>query len=187
MQIHLANSNAGTTGNYFALYDISVQRDVRMTDFKISVKQPHEYFITSTHIGVLDISTIGSTTAHVFPTLVDSLISISILVQLGLTALNTDDYIIIFKATEKYYKAIAFFQLVFGCWTCPCLSKLTPHTAPAIRVQTHTDIVAFWHDCFGSPSLSTLINAEILSVTTTMIRKHTPNLLATSFGHLNKA
>ena len=89
------NADTGTTGMFFACKDITVLREVHRDDHGISVKQPDGSTITSTHKGILDIPTIGPTTAYVFPTLVGSLISISVLVDLGLTAIYNDQYVII--------------------------------------------------------------------------------------------
>ena len=84
--IHKASADTGTTANYFAIKDISMIRNVTKTDTGIAVMKPHGSSVTSTDAGILDIHTVGFTTAHIFPTLVGSLISISVLVDLGLTA-----------------------------------------------------------------------------------------------------
>jgi hypothetical protein len=68
----------------------------------------------------------------------------------------------------------------------------TPHVATsAIRLDSVSDFINFWHGAFGSPSLSTFIPAvekgfiNIPGLTAKKIRRHAPNPLATPAGHLD--
>ncbi len=71
----------------------------------------------------------------------------------------------------------------------------TPHHAPSILFTLQelpcARFVAYWHRAFGSPSLSTFINAlisdfiSIPRLTPALVRKYPPLSCATSFGHLD--
>ena len=187
----LANADAGTTGNYFALKDITVLREVKLTNFGITVKQPDGSAIVSTHVGILDIPTIGPTTAHIFPTLVGSLISISVLVELGLNATYTKEHVIIREGEREVLRGNR--DARSGLWMLDLSLFVQTHSAaPAIRIKTQADLCDFWHGTFGSPALSTFINAvdkgyiKLPGISASLLHKHAPNPLATSFWHLDQ-
>ena len=189
--IHRANADTGTTGNYFAIKDISMLRNVTKTDTGIAVMQPDGSSVTSTHTGILDIPTVGFTIAHIFPTLVGSLISISVLVDLGLTATYTDLFVIICKGEREVLRGDR--DLKTGLWMLDLHDFTQTHTAAlAIQTRTQAEVAAFWHGAFGSPALSTLTAAmdkgfiSIPGISAATMRKHKPNPVATSFGHLDQ-
>ena len=63
--------------------------------------------------------------------------------------------------------------------------------SPAVRLTTADDTINFWHRTFGSPSTSTFIDAiskgwvQIPGVTANLVRRHPPNPVETSLGHLH--
>ena len=128
---HLGNADTGTTGMFFACKDASMLREVHTTESGIAVKQPDGSIIRSTHVGILDVPTIGPTVAHIFPSLVGSLISISVLVDLGLTATYSNKNVCICQGErERSYVAIEIHQLAYGCWIYHNLQDRTPHLWP---------------------------------------------------------
>ena len=64
----LANADSGATGNYLALADISVLRDVRISSVseQISVSVANGTQLRSTHHGYLDVPEHGAMLAHIF-------------------------------------------------------------------------------------------------------------------------
>ena len=139
----------------------------------------------------MDIPTIGPTTAHIFPTLVGSLISISVLADLGLTAIYSDKFVIIKQGEREVLRGNR--DRKTGLWMIDLALFTQTHTASlAIQVHTQADVAAFWHGTFGSPSLSTFTRAidknfiKLPGVTAKLMRKHFPNPLATSLGHLDQ-
>ena len=166
-------------------------REVQTTDSGIMVKQPDGSIIRSTHVGILDVPTIGETVAHIFPSLVGSLISISVLVDLGLTATYSSKHVCIYQGEREILRGDR--DPSTGLWMLD-LSKFTKsHTASlAIQVRTQSEVAAFWHGTFGSPALTTLIKAmdkgfiTLPGVSAALMRKHAPNPVATSLGHLDQ-
>jgi hypothetical protein len=67
----LANADSGATGNYLALADISVLRDVRISSVseQISVSVANGTQLRSTHHGYVDVPEHGAMLAHIFPQL----------------------------------------------------------------------------------------------------------------------
>jgi len=186
------NADTGTTGMFFACKDITVLREVILDEHGISVKQPDGSIVKSTHRGILDIPTIGSTTAYVFPTLVGSLISISVLVELGLTATYTKEFVIIKEGEREVLRGNR--DRSTGLWMLELSAFKQTHTATlAVQVRTEADVAAFWHGAFGSPALSTFTKAidkgfiKLPGVSAASMRKHAPNPMATSFGHLDQS
>ncbi len=107
---------------------------------------------------ILDIPTIGSTTAHVFPTLVGSLISISVLVGLGLTATYSEEFVIIKRGDREVLRGNR--EQHTSLWMLDVSAFTRTHTAAlAIQGRTEADVAAFWHGAFGSPALSTFTRA----------------------------
>ena len=187
----LGNTDTGTTGMFFAWKDSPALRELQETNHGVIVKQPDGSILKSSHIGILDIPTIGPTTAHIFPTLVGSLISISVLADLGLTAIYSDKFVIIKQGEREVLRGNR--DRKTGLWMIDLALFTQTHTASlAIQVHTQADVAAFWHGTFGSPSLSTFTRAidknfiKLPGVTAKLMRKHFPNPLATSFGHLDQ-
>ena len=64
-------------------------------------------------------------------------------------------------------------------------------TGNYIRLADIADFVNFWHATFGSPAVSTFIAAidkgfiREPGLTAAKVRRHTPNSVATAYGHLH--
>jgi hypothetical protein len=164
---------------------------VQPTQLGIAVTQPDGSIVRSTHVGILDIPTIGPTTAHIFPTLVGSLISISVLVDMGLTATYSSKYVSIRKGEREILRGDRDPRT--GLWMLNLSDFTQTHSASlAIQTRTQGDVAAFWHGTFGSPALTTLTKAmdkgfiTIPGLSPALMRKHAPNPVATSFGHLDQ-
>jgi hypothetical protein len=157
----LANADSGATGTYLKLADIKVLRDVKSsskTD-QITVAVAEGTLIKSTHHGYLDVPGHGAMIAHIFPQLQGSLLSISQLVNLGLHASYCSNFVTFFDCDEK-----AVVQgnrdLRTGLWMVD-LRSLSTATASgthqsasaAIKLDSVTDFVNFWHAAFGSPAV----------------------------------
>jgi hypothetical protein len=142
-------------------------------------------------VGILDIPTIGSTTAHIFPTLVGSLISISVLVDLGLTATYDNMFVTVRQGDREVMRGDR--DPKTGLWMLDLSMFTQTHSAAlAVQISTQADVAAFWHGAFGSPALSTFTRAMdngfiiIPGVSAASMRKHAPNPVATPFGHLDQ-
>ena len=195
----LANADSGATGTYLRLADIKVLRDVKISSptHQITVAVAEGTLIRSTHYGFLDVPGHGAMIAHIFPQLSGSLLSISQLVNLGLHASYCSNFVTFFDRDEK-----AVVQgnrdLRTGLWMVD-LRSLSTATASgthqsasaAIKLDSATDFVNFWHAAFGSPAVSTFTSAidnafiRVPGLTATKVRRHPPNSVATAYGHLH--
>jgi hypothetical protein len=205
----LANSDSGATGNYLAFHDIRWLTNVVTTPAKsaITVYIADGNTIRSTHRGTLHVPSVGDMVAYIFPGLKGSLLSISALVNMGLSALFTTSHITILRGSTTVMQGDR--DLTTGLWFLD-LSHFTnasqgEHIAvaatredsclytavPAIRLNTNNDVCEYWHKVFGSLPLPTFINAvdkgwvKIPGLTATLLRKYAPNPIETSMGHLD--
>ena len=98
-----ANADSGTTGNYLAVADISVLRDVCISSptEQISVAVANGTLLQSTHHGYLDVPGHGAMIAYIFPQLKGSLLSISQLVNVGLRVTYCADFVTGFDADNN--------------------------------------------------------------------------------------
>ena len=71
-------------------------------------------------------------------------------------------------------------------------SNHSPSVLFSLQELPHARFVAYWHRAFGSPSLSTFLDAlssnfirGIPRLTAALVRKYPPLSLSTSFGHLD--
>jgi len=99
----LSNADSGATGNYLALTDIRVLRNVTLSSAaeQISVEVATGTLTRSTHHGYLDVPGHGSMIAYVFPQLTGSLLSISALVNVGLHVSYCKDFVTAFDKNEN--------------------------------------------------------------------------------------
>ena len=61
----------------------------------------------------------------------------------------------------------------------------------AVRLDSVAEFVKFWHAAYGSPAVSTFLAAidkafiRVPGLTSAKVRRHTPDSLATAYGHLH--
>jgi hypothetical protein len=96
-------SDTGSTGNYLALPDIRVLRDVKLSSAaeQISVAVATGILVKSTHHGYLDVPGHGAMIAYVFPQLKGSLLSISALINVGLHVTYCNKFVTAFDVNEN--------------------------------------------------------------------------------------
>ena len=143
---------------------------------------------------------VGRMPAHIFPGMSNSLISVSALVDLKLTVTFDCDKVSVLKGrdvilqgdrnplTGLWYLNLSQLQVEPSTLASPVM-----HTAaPAIQLSTADDTIDFWHKTFGSQPASTFLNAVekgwivIPGVTGALVRRHMPQSIATSLGHLDQ-
>ena len=195
----LANADSGATGTYLRIQDIQVLRNVKVSlpADQITVAVAEGTLIRSTHHGYLDVPGHGAMLAHIFPQLHGSLLSISQLVNLGLHVSYCANFVTFFDSEDK-----AVVQgnrdLRTGLWMVDLrfLSTATKDKAhqvasAAIRLDSVSDFVNFWHAAYGSPAVSTFVSAidnnfiRVPGLTAAKVRRNPPNSLATAYGHLH--
>lgn len=99
--VHKINADTGTTGNFIAVSDLTVLLDIKPTLHGITVELPNGEKIVSTHTATLNMPTIplAARSAHIFPALTGSLLSIGLLTDAGLTATYTADKLVVTDPT----------------------------------------------------------------------------------------
>ena len=133
---------------------------------QITVAVAEGTLIRSTHHGYLDIPGHGAMLAHIFPQLRGSLLSISQLVSLGLHVAYCANFVTFFDSEDK-----AVVQgnrdLRTGLWMVDLrfLSTATKDKAhqvasAAIRLDSVSDFVNFWHAAYGSSAVSSVCNRQ---------------------------
>ena len=197
-----ANADSGATGNYLTVGDISVLRDVCFSSptQQISVAVANGTLLQSTHHGFLDVPGHGAMIAYIFPQLKGSLLSISQLVNVGLRVTYCADFVTGFDVNNN-----TVFQgnrdIKTGLWMVDLKSLSTaavgvvhaamPSAASVVRLDSAAEFVKFWHAAYGSPAVSTFISAidksfiRVPGLTSTKVRRHPPDSLATAYGHLH--
>jgi hypothetical protein len=195
----LANADSGATGTYLRIQDIQVLRNVKVSlpADQITVAVAEGTLIRSTHHGYLDVPGHGAMLAHIFPQLHGSLLSISQLVNLGLHVSYCANFVTFFDSEDK-----AVVQgnrdLGTGLWMVDLRSLSTATTgkthqvaSAAIRLDSVSDFVNFWHAAYGSPAVSTFVSAidnnfiRVPGLTAAKVRRNPPNSLATAYGQLH--
>ena len=152
--------------------------------------------------------------AHVLPGLDASLLSISALVDLGLDVLFDKFFVRLIRKIDGTEVFQGSRDSISGLWFID-LAKLQESAssschsvtlsdasfnnqtqyvhiaAPAVRLTTADDTIDFWHKTFGSPSVSTFIDAiskgwiKLPGITAALVRRHPPHSIDTSLGHLH--
>ena len=199
---HSINADTGTTGHFISLPDSAVLLDIQPVDSGISVSLPNGQVITSTHTATLNLPSLplSARSAHIFPTLTGSLLSIGMLTDAGLTAVYTADAVRILDSNGS---------IVLAGWRSPstrlwmidlpapdpgaCTEAPPLYASAVIHHENDSQLVKFYHATLGSPAISTFIEAAsrgfldcFPQLTVTKIRRNKPHTLATSFGHLDQ-
>ena len=131
--------------------------------------------------------------AYIFPTFKGSLISISQIVNLGLTVTYCKDFVTFLKDDFPIFQGDRDTQS--GLWMIDLTALSTPSQDRianlVIRHDSVADMCNFWHATFGYPALSTFTPAvekgfiQIPSLTAKKLRSHPPNPTETAAGHLD--
>ena len=192
----LANADSGATGTYLTVSDIAVLNNVQLSAIteQIVVSVATGALIHSTHHGYLNIPGHGSIRAYVFPQLKGSLLSISQLVDLGLRVTYCKTMV---KAIDKDDNTViqGHRDTRSGLWMVDLkllsiASDTSGEASAAVRLDSAADFVNFWHAAYGSPAVSTFQAAidrgyiRVPGLTSTKVRRHPPNPMATAYGHL---
>jgi hypothetical protein len=166
------------------------------------VTLPNSTIIWSTHAGELNIPSISlaSHTAHMFPDIAESLLSIGLLCDAGCVATFTKTDVTINHDGTTLLTGHR--SSVTKLWTSslPSYGSLSDQAttdtfANAAQLSaTLAELVAFGHAALGSPALSKLLTAinkgfltGLLGLTSQRVRKYPPNYIATARGHLNQS
>ncbi len=189
-----ATSDTGATGTYLKLSDVGALQDIMLSSAvdQIVVAVADGTLLKSTHHGFLNIPGHGKIIAHVLPRLKASLLSVSQLVDLGLKVIYCDKWV---KSFDKNNNIILQGprDIKSGLWKVDLqhLSMADAGTAQAaIRLDSASDFVHFWHAAFGSPAASTFVAAidkgyiRVPGLTATKVRRHLPNTIPMAQGHL---
>jgi hypothetical protein len=194
-----ATSDTGATGTYVQPSDMRALQDVKVSAPRdqIVVAVADGTLLYSTHHGNLTIPDHGSIIAHVLPQLKSSLLSVSQLVDLGLrviycskwvTVLNFKDDVI-FKGHRDVRSGLWMVDLLSLSKTTTPIETVNEASA-AVRLDSVSDFVNFWHAAYGSPAASTFLAAidkgyiRVPGLTSAKVRRHLPNTVATAHGHL---
>ncbi len=209
-----AFADSGCSGNYLAVKDDRWLRNLKVNPNPIKVTVANGQVIESTHTGTLNVPGIGPMQAHVLPGLDASLLSISALVDLGLDVLFDQCFVRLIRKSDKFEVFQGSRDSTSGLWfidlaklqesatlsstaVTPCSAPIVDPTqylhiaAPAIRLTTADDTIDFWHKTFGSPAVSTFIDAiskgwiKLPGITAALVRRHPPQSIDTSLGHLH--
>ena len=193
----LAISDTGATGTYLQTADMCALQDVKIStvDEQIVVAVANGTLLKSTHHGSLNIPGHGTILAHVFPQLKGSLLSVSQLVDLGLRVTYCSTWVTVLNSIND--------TVIKGhrdpksrLWMVDLLSlrtkepELIGSASAAIRLDSVSDFVNFWHAAYGSPAASTFVGAidngyiRVPGLSSAKVRRHLPNTIATAHGHL---
>ena len=117
---HRANADSGSTGEYFAVKDITCLTNVRACQQieKISVTVANGHSIQSTHFGTLRLPSGHEISAHIFPNINGSLLSVSSFVDLGYTVSYSSETV------DFIFDNYVTLHLDYGWSTCPYFSPL---------------------------------------------------------------
>ena len=192
---YFANADTGATGHYLSIKDISFLRDIKLCTpaTQILVQVANGEVSISSHYGYLDIPGAGSMLAYLFPNFAGSLISISQIVNLGLTVTYCGNFVTMIKDNVTIFQGAR--DTSTGLWMIDLekfTNKKASHSANlVIRHDSVADMCNFWHATFGYPALSTFIPAvekgfiQIPGLTAKKLRSHPPNPTETAAGHLD--
>jgi len=203
-QHHEANADTGTTGHYIALKDMACLDNVRdcLPHELIEVTMPNGDTIQSTHIGELLVGPKDSRTAHVFPTLWGSLLSIGEFVDHGCNVHFDKTTVRIYESPEKGGHLIlqgSRSPQTHNLWMIDLKDNRSPATlnyaATMIPCDTSAQRIQWVHRMYGSPAPSTFINAwdkgwiKIPGITSRAVKQHQDLLHSTESaeGHLDQS
>eukprot|EP01034_Spumella_vulgaris_P024130 gene24130-30440_t len=180
------------------LADASVLLDVTPTADGIYVSMPNGETIKSTHTATLDLPALpnAARTAHIFPGLTGSLLSISQMCDNGMTVIydahkvtvqNGDGTVALTGGRAPHSRL----------WMIDIENHHSQHSAAATALAplagTQTQTNAFYHAAMWSPAPSTMQKAiekgflsSMPGLTAKSFRKFPPNSVATAKGHLDQ-
>ena len=199
-----AIGDSGCSDTIIRHCDAHLLQDVQR-DSTLEVELPDGSTIRSTARGVLKLNNIPAMDAYIFDDahLQRSLLSLSALTNLGCTATLTADGI---NVSNEYGKIVLHSKknrhekLWTVDLTC-ALDRTDPDTAQThvatafagLRLETNATYVNFAHQSFGSPPISTFINAvssgylsNYPRLTAQLIRANPPSSMATAKGYLDQ-
>ena len=192
----LAISDTGATGTYLQTADMCALQDVKISaaSEQVVVAVANGTLLTSTHHGHLNIPGHGTILAHVFPQLKGSLLSVSQLVDLNLRVTYCSKWVkvlnsindVIFTGHRDVRSGLWMVDLL----SLPIVQETINAASAAIRLDSVSDFVNFWHAAYGSPAASTFVAAidkgyiRVPGLTSVKVRRHLPNTVATAHGHL---
>lgn len=174
-----AFADSGCSGNFLAVKDDRWLRNLKPNPTPIKVTVANGQVIESTHTGTLTVPGIGPMKAHILPRLDASLLSISALVDLGLDVIFDQYFVRLIRKADSTEVFQGARDEKSGLWFID-LAKLQESgsdsvtlnaapiddtkqfihiAAPAIRLTTADETIDFWHKTFGSPAVSTFIDA----------------------------
>jgi len=189
---NLANADAGTTGNYISFKDISCIKNVTpcTNSNYIKVKVANGNIIKSSHIGQIKTPDGATITAHLFPEIETSLLSISEFVDIGYTVIYNSSNVKFNKNNTTMFTGHRDKNTKLWMIDLQLFNKYTLTANPAIQINSIAEFVLYWHACFCFPPKSTFVRAlasylKIPSLSATNVRKYLPNIIYTAFGHLD--
>lgn len=174
----------------------------------ITVTLPDGSTAISSHVGTLNWPSLpdAARTAHIFPSFPNSLVSIGLLCDAGITAIYTSDKVEL-KVNDTLI-ATGYRDSLTRLWMVDLISPNinSNHMQPAPAIVpvaasttsssltkfTAARIASFYHAALFSPTLATLIEAvqrgylSLPGFSVDFIRKHLTIPAATSKGHLNQ-
>ena len=185
--------DTGATGHF--LTPLAATRDKKPTNTPVTVQLPDHSTIQSTHTASLPLHSNDvpptATTAHIFPHLRTSLISVGKLCDSGCTAhFNKDEAVINYKGKV----VVRGNRTPNGLWTVFPSFTRTAQATTVTRVRHRIkDHLSFLHAACFSPVKSTWIKAiknnnfvTWPAVNQSNVNKHLPKSVATAKGHLDQ-
>jgi hypothetical protein len=173
--------------------DIACLDNLQPTTTPIDISLPDGSVITSTHTATLRLPgiPIECCVAHIFPDLVTSLLSISLFADAGLQTTYVSDEVVISENDITLLSGMR--DPATGLWMID-LDQPAPRFMMALKhlPETHRQLVANIHKAWGSPAVSTFLDAvnkgyiKVPGLTATMIRRYSPDTIITSKGHLDQ-
>ncbi len=182
-----------------AMSDMECLTNIQPTSHGIIVTLPDGSRIRSTHTALLDMPALppAACVAHLFPGLVGSLLSIGVLCDHGCQALYDAACVTITRNGEVVLSGTRS-AATHNLWMVDLQQADTDTsikwTAAALSAAPRTQqlLVAFFHACLCSPTLSTFIEAikrkfvSFPGLTEALARKYSPASIATAKGHLTQ-
>ena len=183
-------SDSGATGIFVRSSDQEVLTDV-VPDTRVRVEVANGQVIKSSHRGYLRLPEVPDVKikSYVMPDLVrHSLLSLGVLCDAGLTAQFDHGTIKIFYQTRLVMEGVRN-SSTGGLWMIDL--PTSQHVAMNVyQTGTIAKLVAFYHGCFCSPSISTFkkvleLGTQLPGITQKDINKYPPITAATAAGHLD--
>lgn len=193
---HPSILDTGTTGHFLLL--TAPCHNIRPTTQPISCKLPAGQSIRSSHEADLPIPGLSQAarTAHLFPDLQHSLISVGLLCDDGCETTFTRDTATVTRngapilTGTRQPNGLWYFDLAHP--HMPCHPQSAQHVSAYAASSSIAEVIQFMHASLGSPAQSTLLRAirgarltTWPGLTVANVRKHLPKSTATVKGHLD--